>query len=210
MAKKHQVYKDKDGSPLPSVTTILQLVNKPKLVDWKLAVGKSKAERTVQAAAEFGTIVHSAIQSIVEDGQVPTFQDPKVSTVIDNLLKWINNNVEEWVCMEMAVYHWDLKYAGTFDGIVKLKSGKKALIDFKTSKSIHHDYYVQLCAYANAQAVEDDVFDLRELDCGIIVHLNHSTLMWEAVVVDVHDKSLVSVWESLTRLYPWWKKHYDH
>lgn len=209
MAKKHLVYKDRDGNPLPSVTTILQVLNKPKLTDWKLAVGKSRAESTVKAAAEFGTVVHSAIQSIVEDGQVPTFQDQRVSTTIENLMKWINNNVEEWVCMEMAVYHHDLKYAGTFDGIVKLKSGKYALIDFKTSKSIHPDYYLQMCAYANAQDVEDDVFDLRNLDCGILVHLNHSTLMWEAVVVDVWDSQLKAVWLTLTQMYPWWKKHYD-
>jgi hypothetical protein len=210
MAKKHLVYKDLQGNPLPSVTTILNVINKPGLWEWKLAVGKKRAEQLKEAAGEFGTTVHSAVQSIVEDGQVPTYADVRVERTMCNLQKWLDNNIVRWYCMEIGVYHDTLRYGGTFDGIAELKSGKIALIDFKSSKRVNPEYYLQLTAYARAERIEDDVFDLSKIDCGLIVHLNHETLMWESVVVDVHDQYLWEIFKGLAHMYPWWEKYCAH
>lgn len=208
MAKKHSVYLDKNNRPMTSVTTMMNLFANPGLVEWQMYVGKAKAQSTLEAAGRFGTLVHGAIQAIIEDGQVPYLEEGRTRTVIENLQKWIANNVDEWFCFEQAVYNYTKGYAGTFDAIVRLKNGQIMLLDFKTSKRIYPSYRLQMVAYAKAEVVENNTFDLTRLQGAILLHLNHETLTWEAVVVNTDDPELNRVWDLVTNLYPWWVKNY--
>jgi hypothetical protein len=204
MAKKYLKYLIK-GQEVPSVTTILNELSKPGLEKWYGRLGTTEAERQKNEAAEFGSRVHSAIEAIYH-GQEPALTDEKFKTVISNFKKWADHHIEEWVAFEKAVYHDDLLYAGTVDAFAKLKgSNRLVLVDFKTSKKIREEYYLQVVAYALASRVEDDVIDLKDLKGAIIVHLDPETLTWEAVNAEI-SQNLFEVFAACLKIYKWRNK----
>jgi len=204
VSKKHSAYLLANGKPAPSVTTILSLLNKPALNDWRAALGKKRTEEITRLAADFGSAVHAGIEAVCSEGQVPHYTHPRLKAAIDNFQLWADKNVRRWIVFEKAVYHDDLGYAGTIDAIAELHSGKIVLVDFKTSKKIRWEYYLQTVAYARAQRIEDDCFDMSLLEGIIIVHLVHDTMTWEAVHVNNSDDTW-SLFCYLCALYPHWK-----
>jgi hypothetical protein len=208
MAKKHQVYYIR-GQKVDSVTTILRVIDKPALDEWKARVGAQAAKETVTKAGEFGSIVHTAIESICLHNQTPEYQDRRVQKVVDNFRQWAENNVEEWVAMEEAAYYDDpeagVQYAGTVDAFARLKDGQLALIDFKTSKRIVPEYYLQAAAYARAHWYETPLVKPQDIQQIVIVHLVHDTLTWEDVRVPNTDE-YHQLFLHAYHLYSWWKK----
>ncbi len=204
MAKKYLRYLI-NGNTVPSVTTILNELSKPGLEKWYGRLGTTEAERQKNAAADFGSRVHSAIEAIYQ-GQEPNFEDEKLKTVVSNFKKWAEANISEWVAFEKAVYHDELLYAGTTDAFAKLKGSERlVLVDFKTSKKIRDEYYLQVVAYAKATRIEDDVVDLKQVSGAIIVHLDPETLAWEAVNADLSD-DLFQVFKACLTVYKWRNK----
>lgn len=204
MAKKYLKYLI-DGKEVPSVTTILNELAKPGLEKWYGRLGLAEAERQKNEAAEFGSKVHAAIEAICH-GQEPVLFDEKFKTAINNFKKWAEANIEEWVLFEKAVYHDELLYAGTVDAFARLKgSNRLVLVDLKTSKKIRDEYYLQVIAYARATRIEDDLIDLSDVQGAIIVHLDPSTLTWEAVNADITD-SLFDVFKACLTIYKWRNK----
>ena len=64
-SKQHTVYKLKDGTRVPGVTTVLNVLNKPALVPWANKMGLQGIDTTkyVDAAALAGTAAHAMIQA---------------------------------------------------------------------------------------------------------------------------------------------------
>lgn len=204
MAKKYLKYLIQ-GKEVPSVTTILNELSKPGLEKWYGRLGNTEAERQKKEAAEFGSKVHSAIEAIYH-GQEPTITDDRFKTVLSNFKKWADHHIEEWVAFEKAIYHDDLLYAGTVDAFARLKgSNRLVLVDFKTSKKIREEYYLQVVAYALASRVEDNVINLKDLQGAIIVHLDHDSLTWEAVNADLSPE-LFDVFSACLKIYKWRNK----
>jgi hypothetical protein len=204
MAKKYLEYRINDKK-VPSVTTVLNELSKPGLSEWYGRLGIKEAEKQKNDAADFGSKVHSAIEAIYH-GQEPTITDERLKTVVANFKKWADHHIEEWIAFEKAVYHDDLLYAGTTDAFATLKGSKRlVLVDFKTSKKVREEYYLQVVAYAKATRIEDDIVDLKELKGAIIVHLDHDTLTWEAVNAPITE-DLFSVFKAVLEIYKWRNK----
>ena len=201
MAKKHNIYlinKEK----VPSVTTILNEMSKPGLEIWYGKLGLKEANRQKEEAAAFGSSVHSAIEAIC-NGQTALYSDERLKTAVNNFRIWADTFVEEWVVFEKAVFHDDLKYAGTADAYAILKGSKKmVLVDFKTSKKVRDEYYLQVAAYMNCNRIEDDCVDLKKVEGAIIVHLDHDSLTWESVHAHV-TPYLFDVFKACLTIYKW-------
>lgn len=76
-------------------------------------------------------------------------QDPPVRSAIDAFLTWEQAHEITWLWSEKKVYSRKHHFAGTADAAAII-DGKLYLIDFKTSKRIYMDYFLQLAAYAKA------------------------------------------------------------
>jgi hypothetical protein len=182
------------------------MLNKPALNDWRARIGDKKSEQIKVDAGEFGNAIHTVIEAVCSDGQVPVYSSPKLQTAAENFKRWSDANIQEWVAFEKAAYHDTLRYAGTVDAFARLKNGKLVLVDFKSSKKVVWEYYLQTLAYAMAERYEDDVVKPSDLEGIIIVHLNHDSLTWEAVNVTFPDDELWAVFCALLVAYPHWKK----
>lgn len=174
--KKFSRYEIK-GIEVPSVTTILNILDKPGLPEWYGRLGLSEANKQKNDAATYGSLVHNTIEYI-ETG-LDIKPDHSIKKVINNFRKWSYENVDEWLAFEKACYHDELMYAGTLDCIARFKNGRIVLTDIKTSRSIRDTYTLQLAAYKNATRIEDCTVKPEEIEDAGILHLNKETEEWE-------------------------------
>lgn len=170
MPTAKQGYFLQDGTRVPSVTTILGVVDKPALKPWAFAQGRisGRAEalgqpfaaslsEVTKGALEVGTIVHLMAELDVRgenpDAAIPVDLDAdlreKVSSGFGAYMAWKKGSRVEIVDCEVPVLSERYRYGGTLDFIGKL-DGKVILGDFKTSNGIWPEYLCQLPAYAQA------------------------------------------------------------
>ena len=150
-------YVGDDNVPVPSVTTILDKTSdKTAIIAWRKREGDAEANRVSKESAGLGTKVHNAIEKYIL-GEEVTFGNNMVSVMAKEMSDLVINeglkNVDEIWGTEIGLIAPGL-YAGTTD-CVGMHEGSEAIIDFKTSKKIKkeewiEDYYLQCCAYALA------------------------------------------------------------
>ena len=114
--------------------------------------------RTSKKAADIGTLVHEWIDDFLrgkrDRDDLPKNVSARSSVI--SFLEWYDEHVEAVYETEFKVYSREHGYAGTadFDGMV---DGERALVDWKTSKSIYPEYEIQGNAYIMAREEELDV-----------------------------------------------------
>ena len=151
-----RVYKRKEGTFYPSVTTILQYMPKNKFFDnWLKDVGHN-ADLIMRKAGKEGTQVHEAAEALVLGEEIHWMDDygkAKYSQLVwEMILKFYDfwtTHKPELISTEEFVYSDKFKYAGTADLLVKM-DGEVWLLDIKTSNNLHRSYNLQLAAYAKA------------------------------------------------------------
>lgn|GEM_PF-1097597 len=163
-----------DGKKFPSVTSILDVLNKPQLVNWAvrltrdyikhelfafkradsfedldldnlLAKSAKEHDRVRNVAADHGISVHSSIASYIGRKSNVAHNDP----VIIAFSEWQGAAQFEPIASERLVFSREHGYAGTADLIGNLQ-GKLALFDIKTGRGVYPEYKLQLAAYAVA------------------------------------------------------------
>lgn len=183
--KKHRY--TLDGKNLPSVTTILgKGLPKPGLMYWaantvaQYALDNPGAEydamrrapwKERDKAAVRGTVVHSYAEKLAhgEEVEVPAEIAGYVHGVVDFLDEYDVKPIAAEARLASATYG----YAGTADLFASI-DGPTWLLDWKTSKGVHGDYFMQLAAYAQADFMVDrDGFQvpIPKVDRIGVVHL---------------------------------------
>lgn len=194
MAKKHKEYFI-NKTKVPGVTTVLNIIHKEGLEKWKQAMGHEAAQRMLVQAGNFGTEVHELIEHYFTTGQIKKSDDEDINLAIRNLVKWSDKNVKKWLGFEKGVYNDKEMYAGTVDAYAQLKSGKIVIVDFKTAKSVHDEYFLQLSAYYNCTSIEDKPVDPKKIKGAIILHLNRKSYDWDVYQVTdlaMHYKTFIA------------------
>jgi len=154
-------YLTPDGEKLPSVTTILDATkseeSKQALNNWRKRVGVEKAQEITTEAAGRGTRMHKWLENYVKTG---TTGDPgsnpyslQSHQMAQSIIQKGMFKCTEFWGTEVPLYFPKI-YAGTTD-LCGLHNGDEAIMDHKqTNKPKKRewidDYFVQLCAYANA------------------------------------------------------------
>jgi hypothetical protein len=137
---------------LPSVTSVLGIMEKPQLTAWKIEqaimasltlpkednesleeyakrVVKDSKESTTRAA-EWGTRMHEQAENILL-GRSHS-QEPELQAHIKTFKEWVGANVEKTYWCEKALV--GAGYAGRCDAYVRLKNVGDAIIDLKNRK----------------------------------------------------------------------------
>ena len=151
--KVHTVYKTQDGERVPSVTTILGILNKPALIHWAWECGtRGEDYRKVRDdAASVGTLAHYLILCHLK-GIEPDLSEyspddvTRAETCLIKYLDWEKEHPIEPVLVEAPLVSEKHNYGGTIDCLARL-NGDLILIDHKTGKAIYSDMFYQLAAY---------------------------------------------------------------
>jgi Domain of unknown function DUF83 len=166
--------------PFPTVTTILQVKNKPALLRWHMeqvywavvknpSVSKEEAllasSKVSDLAKTRGTTVHSIVEHYKEGSDIAqvleNVPDP-YKGYAQAFHNWINNNDFTVIQHEKTVISRKHKFAGTLDMLAKnKKSGEVYLIDVKTGKQIYREAFYQLSAYR--QALREEGIEVDKL-----------------------------------------------
>ena len=180
---------DDDG---PSVTTVLQVLDKPWLAPWKtnlmldklrsefngrytrlvglgvspwpsnlgtagppalpwfdsmIAKAKARPDEVRDAAAEFGTMAHTAIELLSRYNH--RTDSPDMQRVLEAFEDWRDSSGLTIELSEVMVWHPSEYYAGGIDAVARTEDGELVVIDFKTG-GLYDEAAYQLAAYAVA------------------------------------------------------------
>lgn len=148
-------YYTPEGNAYPSITTVLSIVGKDSIQEWRKRVGEEEANRISGQATTRGTAVHKLAEDYLnnvenwKEGHMPAnlFSFNQIKKILDERV----NNV--WF-QEEFLYSDKLKCAGQVDCIAEF-DGQLSIIDFKTSRKPKkrewiRNYEVQTCFYAAA------------------------------------------------------------
>lgn len=121
-----------------------------------IALSKKVHEKTAQEAADIGTITHSfaELHSLGKIEEANNLLEkvksvdkwPIIESCIKKYLEWAKVNKGEFVSAEVLTASPTLHVSGKFDRLDRV-NGKLRLRDYKTSKAIYPEQFVQLGGY---------------------------------------------------------------
>lgn len=176
-----------DGKPITSVTTALNVINKPALVGWasKMAslhwvenyrpnmdeidlqemdrAARGAHRRSATRAADIGTLTHLFAEQYARglDPEIPA--NPEAANACNLFLQWVDEHEVEFIDTEFKVLSITpgCEYCGTCDLDIVV-DGRRAIADIKTSSACFPEFGYQLAAYQMARTAETkDSYDTR-------------------------------------------------
>lgn len=167
------------GEVVPSVTTVLGMINKPFLAGWQTnealkalveaAEGRQKAGQVISpdflrasikdakgaayrkrdAAADFGSQSHDLIERRIKSGGPLPDWPPHLTPVLHGFEDWLKRSQFRFEWAERGVYSAKYGYAGTVD-CMAWHGEELVITDWKTSSRLSWEYALQVAAYAKA------------------------------------------------------------
>ncbi len=159
------------GRKLPSVTTILGVLNKPALVHWaaRTAAGlvlddpqafdtSAKAAAGIylarDRAADRGALVHSFAEALSRGAEIDIEGVPELARGYARaFLSWVAQARPVPLFTEATVLSDRHEYAGTTDLIAAFPDHKLRLVDFKTGNALYPEVALQMEAYRNCDFI---------------------------------------------------------
>ena len=167
--KIHTVYKTSEGQRVPSVTTILGILNKPALLQWAWQCGIDGFDykEVRDNAADIGTLAHYLIMCHLTNEKPDTseYSDQDIDKAENCLLsyyEWEKNHFLEPVLVECPLVSEQYGYGGTIDFFGKV-DGQPTLVDFKTGKAIYPEFFYQLAAYEQLLAETGHLIEVTRI-----------------------------------------------
>jgi len=130
------------GKKLPSITTVLGYHNKEGINRWRSKVGFEEANKISNRAATRGTKFHNLIEKYLSN-QTNLFENimPDMKQAFTDSRK-VLDRIDNIHYIEAQLFSENLGVAGRVDAIAEF-DGKLSIIDFKTSRKIKKEEYIQ-------------------------------------------------------------------
>lgn len=201
-----------DGTPYPSVTTVISALRKPALEVWLQKniyeacqqgditfseALKYSRDKTAKAAHR-GTRAHAYI----ENGDMATKPDLEIAPLIYAYKSWVSDYNPKIILSEETVFNHEHQYAGTVDMVAEI-DGLNYLVDIKTGKSIYETVYLQTSAYK--KALEPTIkIDRVAVLLLKVDHNGESTTQYEFREI---EECHFDAFKALLGVYNWTKAH---
>ena len=146
-----RVYVTPEGKKYPSVTTVVGILKKQVIMEWRQRVGEEEANKVSRIASSRGNGFHSLCEKYIQ-GNMPETSALDALELFYQVKPVIDRFVNNIWYQEQALWSDKLQLAGRVDLIAEFR-GVPSIIDFKTSRRIKkaediQDYFQQECAYA--------------------------------------------------------------
>lgn len=146
-------YLTPDGNEFPSITTVLSVLSKKELFEWRQRVGEEEANRVSRKAATRGTAVHKIIEDYINnDPRYKNKHMPHIIASFNDVKPILDERIGLVYSQEAPLYSNVLGVAGRVDCVAEF-DGVPSIIDFKTSRRVKehekiHSYFMQETAYS--------------------------------------------------------------
>lgn len=155
-----------DGQKFWRVTRVKSVIKNQGLINWQLSVGKQKSYEIMKKRGDFGSTNHKIFKLILEGNRVnPKNYDEETQSNIRLFQEFLSGHNIKPILIEQHLWSKMYEYAGTTDFVGEV-DGKLAILDWKTSKAIYDDFWLQLSAYAWALT---ELTGTRVDNCGIVL-----------------------------------------
>lgn len=154
----------------PSVTQIINIIDKPFLLRWYASKGWDECERIKKEAAELGTFVHDAITRYIKQEAPLISTAARANAMVSQFIEWHRDIkleplvIEPKQPLESVKYH----FQGTPD-CIGIFNGRVTVLDWKTSSRMSLTNGLQLAAYAYLYS---EVYKVSMPTLGVIVRLD--------------------------------------
>jgi|TARA_R110000823_G_scaffold176555_1_gene309067 genome maintenance exonuclease 1 len=145
-------YVTSEGTKYPSITTVLSVLSRQGIMEWRRRVGAEVANAISTKAARRGTNVHSMCEDLINNKLDLKKFLPVDVEMFKTIEPIINEKIDRIHAQESTLYSDYLGVAGRVDVIAEWE-GRLSVIDFKTSskpkkKEWISSYFQQTSAYA--------------------------------------------------------------
>ena len=152
-------------------------------------------------AKEIGTLAHTYAEKRLSNIPVDLPAHPEALNACIAFDSWLASNNVEPLHLERQLFSMRHNYCGTVDFIGKI-NGKLTLADFKTSKRLYNDHFLQASAYAEAYTEE---FGL-EIEQRAVIRFCKETGNFEYhVLTDSHERDFAA-FQALQQIYEYEKE----
>ena len=185
----HSTYINKEEVEVPSVTTIIKLLNKPFIAKWANSLGwkRQSYDKVLEESANKGTFVHEVLHEyLFKEGKKFDLSNPEV---LNFLYENLDTFKEFEKCYDIKPIWGEKsfsldKFGGTVDLYCELDN-KYTILDFKTSKRFYSSHFIQLGAYIQLlekhDIFEEQVGICRIKDGEVNVKFKHRSEMEEYI-----------------------------
>lgn len=171
------------GAPVPGVTSILKVIDKPALMPWAIGVTRdywleqvsagrtdyakihkeswNASKKVSKTAADIGKNVHAYAEAYFKKLALPALLTDEAKRGVAAFHKWLDAHKVVVKASERTVFSKEYYYAGTCDFVAEI-DGTLAVGDIKTSSGIYPEMLMQTAAYQHALQEEKAMqFDVR-------------------------------------------------
>ena len=151
-------YEAPNGLKYPSITTVLgkQPGKQKGLHEWRKRVGAQQAAIISGKAARRGTAFHWCVEDYLKNQEINGEHKEKNFLAYHMFMeskKYLDDNIDQVVLQEQAMYSDIFKVAGRCD-MIGVWNNELAVVDFKTTTTMKkrewlEDYFIQCSAYAS-------------------------------------------------------------
>jgi len=151
-------YEAPNGLKYPSITTVLgkQPGKQKGLQEWRKRVGDQQAAIISGKAARRGTAFHQCVEDYLKNQQINGEHKQKnflAYHMFQESKKYLDDNIDQVVLQEQAMYSDIFKVAGRCD-CIGVWNNELTVIDFKTTTTMKKrewldDYFIQCSAYGS-------------------------------------------------------------
>jgi len=145
-------YFTESGAAYPSVTTVLSVLSRDAIREWRQRVGAEEANKISRQASTRGTKIHTLCEDILNNKEVDTSKMSLLDKEMFNNFRPLLDRIDNIHGQEIALFSDHLRLAGRVDCIAEF-DGKLSIIDFKTAKKPKRkewieNYFAQAAGYA--------------------------------------------------------------
>jgi len=138
------------GKKYARVTRINSIIDKPELRAWYAKTGSVKAKEILHKRAGFGSTLHKLIEVTLKGEELSKSNyEPMLIESIELFEKWKEKFDLKPDALEQHLWSDKYQYAGTAD-YIGMFDGKLYILDWKTSRGIYDEYWLQSAAYVQA------------------------------------------------------------
>ena len=147
-----RIYLTPSGEKYPSVTTVLGLLSKDSIAEWRKRVGDEEANRISKKATSLGTDIHKIVEDYLNNKEDYIEKYGPFEKMVFSSFQECLNKIDNILCQESTLYSDVLKVAGRVDCIAEY-DGQLSIIDFKTANKAKEEehilgYFMQLTLYS--------------------------------------------------------------
>jgi hypothetical protein len=199
------------GEEVPSVTTVIAMMNKPKLVGWSARMAAEYAvshweelgrlpvmervsriryahERVRDEKADLGDAVHNLIDAWQKGKPSP---DPpgSINAYVSQFIAFMTEKRPRFLMNEFTVWSDVHGYAGTGDWIAEI-AGRIVLGDTKSGRRVYEEAGLQVSALAGADHIltpEGAEIEMPAIDALAVLHIRPRS--WKLIPVSRQEEN---------------------